>query len=162
MNALARIVVAVLLLAVAAPAAQAAFPGKNGAIGFAHRSTSGDTEPAVERIGLEAKTLGPKARRLLVECVLSDGVPSAGDCTGRDYRSPSYSAKWPRTFDSMCRATNPIRPNPIIPPRSCPPFMTCPASPRHLLRPLQMRRMPGVLDDRGSGVRGDLGDPLRG
>jgi TolB protein len=104
MNALARIVVAVVVLVVAAPPAQAAFPGRNGAIGFAVRSGSGDTPPFVEQIALSAKRLTGYRPRGLVRCELTDGAPSGGDCTGRDYGSPSYSADGSRiVFDTGSR-----------------------------------------------------------
>jgi Tol biopolymer transport system component len=104
MNALARIVLAVVVLAVVAPPAQAAFPGRNGAIGFAVRSNSGDTPPFVEQIGLSAKRLMGGTAHDLVRCELTDGAPSGGDCTGRDYRSPSYSADGRRiVFDTGSR-----------------------------------------------------------
>jgi Tol biopolymer transport system component len=92
MNAPVRVVVALVALAVLAPPAHAAFPGKNGAIGFAHRSASGDSQvPFVEHAGLTAKRLGSDVRRVLVNCELSDGTPSGGDCAARSFRSPSYS-----------------------------------------------------------------------
>jgi Tol biopolymer transport system component len=92
MNAPVRVIVALAALAVLAPPAHAAFPGKNGAIGFAHRSAGGDSQvPFVEHAGLTAKRLGSDARRVLVDCELSDGTPSGGDCTARSFRSPSYS-----------------------------------------------------------------------
>jgi hypothetical protein len=104
MNALARIVVAVVVLVVVAPPAQAAFPGRNGAIGFAVRSNSGDAPPVVEQVALSAKRLTGGNARSLVRCELTDGAPSGGDCTGRDYRSPSYSADGSRlVFDTGSR-----------------------------------------------------------
>ena len=92
MNASARIVVMLAALAVVAPPAQAAFPGRNGAIGFAEWASSGDSEqPFVEHSRLVATLLGSDKQRILVECRLSDGVPSGGDCSSTSYRSPSYS-----------------------------------------------------------------------
>jgi Tol biopolymer transport system component len=100
-----RIVVVLVAMAVSAPAAHAAFPGKNGAIGFAHTGTGSDSEqPLVEHSSLLAKRLGGGRARTLVECELSDGVPSGGDCSGRNYRSPSYSANGNRlVFDGGTR-----------------------------------------------------------
>jgi hypothetical protein len=80
------------LSAVVAPTAEAGFPGTNGAIAFAQRATSGDlVEPTVEhtRIATRHATFGRE--RILVDCELTAGVPTSGNCTGRSYTSPSYS-----------------------------------------------------------------------
>ena len=102
MNALVRAFAVLVALAVMAPAAQAAFPGRNGAIGFAHRLASGDSQvPFVEHVGLTAKLLNRDEGRVLVDCELSDGAPTGGDCTARSFLSPSYSPDGSRlVFDA--------------------------------------------------------------
>ena len=75
-----------------APVAHASFPGRNGGIAFAQRIASGDSDPQfVERFRLVTAPPGSEVRRVLLECVLTDGVPSGGDCSGTGYGSPSYS-----------------------------------------------------------------------
>jgi dipeptidyl aminopeptidase/acylaminoacyl peptidase len=91
MNALVRVLAVFVALAVMAPAAQAAFPGRNGAIGFAFRADSGGSGPIVERAGLAARLLSRDDARTLVECEQTDGVPTGGDCTATSFLSPSYS-----------------------------------------------------------------------
>ncbi len=91
MNASARVLVVLLALAALAPPAQAAFPGANGAIGFAFRTATGDSGPFLEQTGLATRLLARDKARTLVECELTDGAPSGGDCTARSFRSPSYS-----------------------------------------------------------------------
>ena len=102
MNALARIVIAMALLAVVAPSAQAAFPGRNGAIAFAQRTATGDSvTPSVEHTRLAVRSLRGGDPRILVDCELTDGAPSGGDCSGTNYHSPSYSADGDRiVFDA--------------------------------------------------------------
>lgn len=85
--------IALALLAGAAPA-HATFPGHNGAIAFISNGSSGDQQPIVDTRGLYAA--GPGAKRadepaVLLECQLTDSVPSGGDCTGTTYDAPSYS-----------------------------------------------------------------------
>jgi Tol biopolymer transport system component len=91
MNAWARIVVVLVAAAVAAPPAQAAFPGRNGAIGYTFSNATGDSTPLVEHVGLKAQLLSREEPRTLVDCELSEGVPSGGDCTATQFLSPSYS-----------------------------------------------------------------------
>jgi hypothetical protein len=90
---LAWLLLALIALAAAvAPAAEATFPGRNGEIAFAQRATSGDlVEPTVEhtRIATRHATFGRE--RVLVDCELTGGVPTGGNCAGRSYTSPSYS-----------------------------------------------------------------------
>ena len=89
----ARWVMALTLVILAsAPAAQASFPGRNGGIAFDQRTSSGDTPPLVENTRLAVRPPGSADARILVNCELTDGVPSGGDCSGTDYGSPSYSA----------------------------------------------------------------------
>jgi TolB protein len=77
---------------VSAAPAQATFPGRNGGIAFAQRTGSGDSAPAlVEHRRLATRPPGSQNPRILLDCELTDGVPSGGDCTGTDYMSPSYS-----------------------------------------------------------------------
>jgi dipeptidyl aminopeptidase/acylaminoacyl peptidase len=91
-----------LVLAVLAPAAQAAFPGGNGAVGYAFSTnTGGDIGPLFQTSGLQAERLGTERERFVVRCERTDGVPSGGDCTVTDFRSPSYSADGTRiVFDA--------------------------------------------------------------
>lgn len=101
MTGLARVAAAVLVVAGTAPAAQAAFPGRNGAIGYAFRSASGDSGPFVEGAGLAAKVVGREQEVDIVRCERTDGAPTSGDCTGTAYQSPSFSADGRRiVFDA--------------------------------------------------------------
>ena len=91
-----------LALAALAPAAQASFGGTNGPIVFAQRSTSGDqVDPAVEQTRLVTKRATGTTSRVLLECQLTGGVPSGGNCAGTSYTSPSYSRDGSRiVFDA--------------------------------------------------------------
>ena len=101
----ARWVMALTLVILAsAPAAQATFPGRNGGIAFDQRTSSGDTAPLVENTRLAVRPPGSAGARILLNCELTDGVPSGGDCSGTDYGSPSYSADGSRiVFDAGTR-----------------------------------------------------------
>jgi hypothetical protein len=91
MKALVRAAAVLLVLAVTAPAAHAAFPGRNGAIAFSQETESGGADPQlVQRSRLVTTRLGSDRDRVLAECTRTDGVPS-GDCEAMSYRSPSYS-----------------------------------------------------------------------
>ncbi len=94
MRRLPTAVIALTLTAAAGlvPAAQATFPGRNGGIAFEQRSSSGDSGPNVEHSRLATRPPGSAGFRTLLDCELTDGVPSGGDCTGTSYRSPSYSS----------------------------------------------------------------------
>jgi dipeptidyl aminopeptidase/acylaminoacyl peptidase len=93
MVAVVSVLLALVGLAAAlAPAAEAAFPGRNGEIAFAQRATSGDlVEPTVEhaRIATRHATFGREL--VLVDCELTAGLPTGGNCAGTSYTSPSYS-----------------------------------------------------------------------
>jgi Tol biopolymer transport system component len=93
MLAVARVLLALMILAAAlAPAAQATFPGRNGAIAFAQNGTSGDqVDPPVEHTGIVTRRATGTRDRVLVDCELTGGVPTGGNCAGTRYRSPSYS-----------------------------------------------------------------------
>jgi dipeptidyl aminopeptidase/acylaminoacyl peptidase len=92
MNALTRGAALLALLVVLAPPAHAAFPGRNGGIGYAQRTASGGTEPQlVEHSRLLTTVPGREEDRVLVDCELTDGAPSGGNCAGTSYRSPSSS-----------------------------------------------------------------------
>jgi hypothetical protein len=101
-SAVARIVLALVALAACAPAAHATFGGRNGAIGFAHRSVIGDSlEPPVEHTRLATRHVFGTRERILVDCELTGGAASGGDCRGTSYRSPSYSRDGTRiVFDA--------------------------------------------------------------
>jgi Tol biopolymer transport system component len=96
------IVLSLIGLAAFAPAAQATFAGTNGPIAFAQRTTSGDqVDPAVEHTRILAKRATGTTTRTLVDCELTGGVPSAGNCAGTSYTSPSYSRDGSRiVFDA--------------------------------------------------------------
>jgi dipeptidyl aminopeptidase/acylaminoacyl peptidase len=88
MSVLLRLAAVAVSLAVAAPPAQAAFPGRNGAIGYALRAESGGIGPLTQSTGLAARRLGAEPRDI-VRCRRTEGEP--GGCTLFSYRSPSYS-----------------------------------------------------------------------
>jgi hypothetical protein len=102
MSALARILLALVALVACAPAAHATFGGRNGAIGFAQRAVSGDSvAPPVEHTRLATKHVFGTRERILVDCELTGGAASGGDCRGPSYRSPSYSRDGTRiVFDA--------------------------------------------------------------
>jgi len=87
----AFILAALAALALAAPAA-ANYPGRNGAIAYVQDSGSSDIEPQVtERHALMVQPPGDVDARTLLECVLTDGVQSRGDCSIVHFESPTYS-----------------------------------------------------------------------
>jgi Tol biopolymer transport system component len=81
------------LVALAAPA-QATFPGRNGGIAFGLRTSDGDHVPVTDHARLEflRQPLAKDRTRSLIDCVMTDGVPTGGDCTATNYAAPSYSA----------------------------------------------------------------------
>jgi hypothetical protein len=95
--ALAALVAAFL----AAAPAQATFPGRNGAIAYIHGSGSGEQGPVVDTRGLYAAVPRAQDPLKLIDCQVTDGVPSGGDCIGTLFASPSYSASGRRiVFDT--------------------------------------------------------------
>jgi Tol biopolymer transport system component len=103
MLAVARVLLALIALAVAvAPAAQATLPGRNGAIAFAQRTASGDlVEPTVEHTRIVTRRVTGTRDRVLVDCELTAGLLTSGNCAGTSYTSPSYSPDGGRiTFDA--------------------------------------------------------------
>jgi Tol biopolymer transport system component len=102
MGALARIVLAFVALVAFAPAAHATFGGRNGAVGFAQRTVTGDSvEPTVEHSRLATRHVFSTRERILADCELIGGDAGGGDCTGTSYRSPSYSRDGTRiVFDA--------------------------------------------------------------
>jgi Tol biopolymer transport system component len=99
---MARIALALVALAAFAPPAHATFGGRNGAVAFAQRTVSGDSvDPPVEHTRLASRHVFGTRDRILVDCQLTDGAPSGGNCTGTSYRSPSYSRSGARiVFDA--------------------------------------------------------------
>jgi Tol biopolymer transport system component len=93
MRALGVIPAVVAVLTLAAPA-QATFPGRNGGIAFGQRTSDGDRVPVTDHARLEflRQPLSKDRTRTLIDCVMTDAVPSGGDCTGTNYAAPSYSA----------------------------------------------------------------------
>ncbi len=91
---IAALAVLIALVVLAAPA-QATFPGRNGGVAFGQRTVSGDLEPQVRehaRLLVARSPFGKDPRtRTLLDCETVDGVPASGDCTGTQYRAPSYS-----------------------------------------------------------------------
>lgn len=83
---------ALLAALVAAAPAGATFAGRNGAIAYVQDSGSSDIEPQVtERHALMVQPPGDVDARALLECVLTDGVQSSGDCSIVHIESPAYS-----------------------------------------------------------------------
>jgi Tol biopolymer transport system component len=99
---MARIALALVALAAFAPPAHATFGGRNGAVAFAQRTATGDSvDPSVEHTRLATRHVFGTRDRILVDCQLTDGAPSGGNCTGTSYRSPSYSRDGARiVFDA--------------------------------------------------------------
>jgi WD40-like Beta Propeller Repeat len=93
MLAVARVLLALIALAAAvAPVAEATLPGRNGAIAFAQRTASGDSvDPTVEHTRIVTRRATGTRDRRLVECELTGGLPTSGNCAGPSYTSPSYS-----------------------------------------------------------------------
>lgn len=100
--ALPALAVAVTLAA--AQPADATFPGRNGGITFEQRTATGDSDPQlVEHRRLAAARPGARPRTL-IDCELTDGSPSGGDCTATSYGTPSYSPDGNRiVFDAGAR-----------------------------------------------------------
>jgi hypothetical protein len=102
MTAMVQIALALVALAAFAPSAHAAFGGGNGAVAFAQRTVTGDSvNPPVEHTRLATRHVFGTQDRILVDCQLTDGAPSGGNCAGTSYRSPSYSRDGARiVFDA--------------------------------------------------------------
>ncbi len=94
MRNLAVIPMALVAVLVLAAPAQATFPGRNGGIAFGLRTSDGDHVPVTDHARLEflRQPLARDRTRSLIDCVMTDGVPRGGDCTGTNYAAPSYSA----------------------------------------------------------------------
>jgi Tol biopolymer transport system component len=91
-RALAAIACVGVAAMASAPAANATFPGRNGGIAFSQRTGSGDSAPQiVEHRRLAVAIPGRDQPRILLDCELTDGVPSGGNCAAREHQSPSYS-----------------------------------------------------------------------
>jgi dipeptidyl aminopeptidase/acylaminoacyl peptidase len=106
MLAVARVLLTLFALAAAvAPAAEATFPGRDGAIAFAQRTVSGDlADPPVEHTRIATRHATGTRDRILVDCELTGGLPTSGNCAGTSYRSPSYSPDGGRiVFDAGAR-----------------------------------------------------------
>jgi dipeptidyl aminopeptidase/acylaminoacyl peptidase len=91
---LAVAVTVLIALAVFAAPAQATFPGRNGGIAFGQHTESGDPDPVITEHSRLLVALPPFSRertRTLLDCQTTDGVPSGGECTATNPRSPSYS-----------------------------------------------------------------------
>jgi TolB protein len=78
--------------ALAAAPAQATFPGRNGAIAYTGTGSSGGPGTIFDTRGLYAHLPGQSDPRALIQCRLTDYVPSGGNCTGTIYGDASYSA----------------------------------------------------------------------
>ena len=102
MDTVIRTALVLVALAAFAQPAYATFGGRNGGVGFAQRSTTGDSvEPPVEHTRLAARHVFGRSDRVLVDCQLTGGAPSGGNCAGTSYRSPSYSRNGERiVFDA--------------------------------------------------------------
>ena len=98
-----RVALALIALAAVLPApAQATFAGANGEIAFAQRTTSGDqVDPTLEQTRIVTRRATGTTNRTLLECQLTGGVASGGNCAGTSYTSPSYSRDGSRiVFDA--------------------------------------------------------------
>jgi dipeptidyl aminopeptidase/acylaminoacyl peptidase len=97
-----RIALAFVALLAFAPSAHAAFGGRNGAVAFSQTTLTGDSvEPPVQHTRLVTRHVFGTRDRILVDCQLTGGAPSGGNCTGTSYRSPSYSRDGERiVFDA--------------------------------------------------------------
>jgi hypothetical protein len=82
--------------------ARPAFGGRNGAVAFSQTTLTGDSvEPPVQHTRLVTRHVFGTRDRILVDCQLTGGAPSGGNCTGTSYRSPSYSRDGERlVFDA--------------------------------------------------------------
>jgi Tol biopolymer transport system component len=92
-----------LTAAVGAVPAHATFPGRNGAIAYISNGINGDRSPIVDTRSIEVAPRGGRAEpHTLIECEVTDGVPSGGNCDADTYFSdPSYSADGRRVvFDT--------------------------------------------------------------
>ena len=90
-------------VAVAVPAAQAAFPGANGRVAFAAAATRGDVVPPSMSRSLDVALPDGRGRRSLRGCVQVEGQPDRGDCS-IEYRSPAWSPSGARlAFDAGAR-----------------------------------------------------------
>ena len=86
------VAVALVVLAALAPSAGATFAGNNGPIAFAQHTTSGDqVDPTVEQTRIVTRRATGTRDNILLDCQLTGGVPSGGNCAGTSYTSPSYS-----------------------------------------------------------------------
>ena len=91
MNVVPRLAAALLLVAVVAPPAHAAFPGRNGTVGYAFSSFGGDMPPQREVTGIHP----------VIRCERTDGAATGGDCTTSEFGSPSYAPSGRRlVFDA--------------------------------------------------------------
>jgi hypothetical protein len=90
-TALLRVSVVLLALTVAAPAAQASLPGRNGAVGYAVSSFSGDQSPQVEVTGLASRVFEREQEMEIIRCERTDGAQTGGNCTTSEFGSPSYA-----------------------------------------------------------------------
>src|SRR4051812_20225900 len=94
MRSPAVVPMALLAVLVLAAPAQATFPGRNGGIAFGLHTSDGDHVPVADHARLQflRQPLAKDRTRSLIDCVMTDGVPSGGDCTATNYAAPSYSA----------------------------------------------------------------------
>ena len=91
MARLALLVTTLAMLAAASPAA-ATYPGRYGAIAYTQDGGSSDIEPQMtERHALMVQPPGNVDAHALLECVLTDGVQSSGDCSIVHIESVAYS-----------------------------------------------------------------------
>jgi hypothetical protein len=102
MNGMVRIALPLVALAAFAPPAYATFGRRNGAVGYAQRTVTGDSvEPPMEHTRLATRHVFGTSERILVDCQLTGGAPSGGNCSGTSYRSPSCSRDGERiVFDA--------------------------------------------------------------
>jgi Tol biopolymer transport system component len=94
---------AAVAVALAAPTAQASFPGTNGRIAFGVYEVRDDFTPSRTARSIDTALPSGRGRRSLRACVQVTGAPERGDCSIQ-YTSPAWSPRGSRlAFDAGTR-----------------------------------------------------------